>query len=94
MNKDDYSNFMLGDTLIQDVIEKIIRLIGEEYNVYDDPSLEPAICETIDCWMESGQKDIEGLAGNIKNIIEVTGKVANNILWYLIGIEFREGRAE
>ena len=94
MKKEDYANYMLGDTLIQDVIEKIIRLIGEEYNVYDDPSLDLAICKTIDYWMESGQKDIEGLASNIKNFIEVTGNVANNILWYLIGIEYREGRAE
>jgi hypothetical protein len=94
MKKEDYSNFTLGDTMIQDVIDEIIKLIGEEYNIYDDPSLEPAICDTIDYWMKSGQEDIERLASNIKNIIEVTGKVANNILWYLIGIEYKEGRAE
>jgi len=92
MKKEDYSNYTVGDTMIQEAVDRIIDIIEEEYFIYDDPSLEPAVCETIDRWMESGQEDIEGLVGNIKGIIEVTGKVANNILWYLIGIEYEEGR--
>ena len=92
LKKGDYSGLFLGNVPMDTVIQGLLDILGEKFGP-EASVFEPKLCETIDRWMESGQEDIEGLANNIKSIIEVTGKVANNILWYLIGIEYEEGRA-
>jgi len=91
LKKGDYNDWSIGNTPMDTIIQDLINIVGEEYST-DDDSLVYAVCETLDAWMESKMKDLQELSDNIKNCIEVFGEVANKIMWYLIDIEYREGR--
>ena len=93
LKKGNYSGRSVGGTPADAVIQDLIDIIGEEYGEADDPGLEAALCETLDAWTESGQADLAGLARNVGYRIGISGKAANNVMWYLVNIECREGRA-
>jgi len=88
----NYTNQFLGDTPVETVVKDLIGIIGEEFGT-DDRYLEPAVCETLDGWRESGQTDLMGLASDIRRVLEIDGsKAANNVFWYLVRLECKEGR--
>ena len=94
MNEQKQVNFVgwsIGNTPIETVMQDLVSIIGDEYKK-DDHSLDFALSDLLDAWMESEMKDLEELAINIEDLLRISGPVASNIMWYLIKLEYREGR--
>ena len=86
-----YERWAIGNTPVETVMQDLISIIGEKYDT-DDSSLDTDLLELLDAWTESGMKDLEELAVNIEDLLKVSGYIASNIMWYLVKLEFREGR--
>ncbi|MDR1838261.1 MAG: hypothetical protein LBQ93_01555 [Treponema sp.] len=81
----------VGDTPVETVMGDLISIIREVFNT-DELSLETGLCELLDAWMESGMKNLAELAVNIEDCLGINGYLASNIMWYLVRLEYNEGR--
>ena len=85
------AGWSIGNTPIETVMQDLVSIIGDEYKK-DEHSLDFNLSDLLDAWTESGMKDLEELAINIEDLLRINGPVASNIMWYLIKLEYREGR--